>query len=155
LRALEILYTGEITLKLEDIMTEAEKYLEIDETNLAKESIETPKMYGRLLRIRTSESMLLQKYKFQLKKLYQDKRDYYLGRADPKVYKEKPFDLKILKSEVDTYIEADEEIRELTLKIEMQNEKIEYLDNVLKQIANRNYAIKNAIDFQKMMNGGF
>jgi len=142
-------------LKLEDIMNEAEKYLQIDETNLAKESLETPKMYGRLLRIRTNESMLLQRYRFQLKKLYQDKRDYYLGRADPEVYKAKPFDLKILKSEVDSYIEADDEIRDLTLKIEIQTEKLNYLDNVLKQVANRGFMIRNALEFQKMMNGGY
>lgn len=142
-------------MKLEDIMNEAEKYLQIDETNLAKESLETPKMYGRLLRIRTNESMLLQRYRFQLKKLYQDKRDYYLGRADPEVYKAKPFDLKILKSEVDSYIEADDEIRDLTLKIEIQTEKLNYLDNVLKQVANRGFMIRNALEFQKMMNGGY
>lgn len=142
-------------MKLEDIMDEAEKYLQIDETNLAKESIETPKMYGKLLRIRTNESMLLQRYRFQLKKLYQDKRDYYLGRADPEVYKAKPFDLKILKSEVDSYIEADDDIQDLTLKIEVQTEKITYLDNALKQVANRGFTIKNALDFNKLMNGGY
>lgn len=142
-------------MKLEDIMNEAEKYLQIDETNLAKESLETPKMYGKLLRIRTNESMLLQRYRFQLKKLYQDKRDYYLGRADPEVYKAKPFDLKILKSEVDSYIEADDEIQDLTLKIEVQTEKLNYLDNALKQVANRGFTIRNALDFQKMMNGGY
>lgn len=142
-------------MKLEDIMDEAEKYMKIDETNLAKESLETPKMYGKLLRIRTNESMLLQRYRFQLKKLYQDKRDYYLGRADPEVYKAKPFDLKILKSEVDSYIEADDEIQDLTLKIEVQTEKLNYLDNALKQVANRGFTIRNALDFQKMMNGGY
>ena len=142
-------------MKLEDIMNEAEKYLQIDETNLGREALDTPKVYGKLLRIRTSESMLLQRYKFQIKKMYQEKRDYYLGRADPSVYKEKPFDVKILKSEVDTYLDADDDIGDLNLKIEVQSEKVYYLDNVLKQIANRGFMIKNAIDYQRMMNGGF
>jgi hypothetical protein len=142
-------------MKLEDIMDEAEKYLAIDETNLGKEALETPKIYGKLLRIRTNESMISQKFKFQIKKLYQDKREYYLGRASPEVYKEKPFDFKVLKSEVDSYIDADDEIGELNLKIEVQMEKISYLDNALKQINNRGFMIKNAIDFQKMMNGGY
>lgn len=142
-------------MKLEDIMEEVEKYLRIDETNLAKESLETPKVYGNVLRIRSHESMVLQKYKFQLKKMYNDKKEYYLGRSDPEVYKKKPFDLKILKSEVDSYIEADDEINDLTLKIEVQNEKIHYLDNALKQIGNRGFLIKNALDYQRMMNGGY
>lgn len=142
-------------MRLEDIMDEAEKYLEIDETNLAKEALETPKIYGKLLRIRTHESMLLQKFKFQLKKLYQTKKEYYLGRAEPEIYKEKPFNLKILKSEVDSYIEADDEIQDLTLKIQVQEEKISYLESALRQVANRGFMIKHALDFNRLMNGGY
>lgn len=142
-------------MKLEEIMLEVEKALAIDETNLARESLETPKIYGNILRIRTNESMLLHKHKHALKQLYADKRDYYLGRADPAVYKEKPFNLKILKSEVDHYVDADSDIGELKLKIEVQTEKVEFLDSALKQIANRGFCIKNAIDFQKLMSGWY
>lgn len=142
-------------MKLEDIITETEKYLTIDETNLAKEALETPKVYGIILRIRSNEGMVMQRYRYQLKRLYNEKKEYYLGRSSPEVYKEKPFDLKILKSEVDSYIEADEEVSDLSLKIEIQNEKILYLDNALKQISNRGFMIKHAIDYQRMLNGGF
>lgn len=142
-------------MKLEDIIETVEKFLEIDETNLGKESLESPKQYGQALRIRTQESMMLKKLRFQYKKMYSEKKDYYMGRASPEVYKAKPFDLKILKSEVDSYIEADDEVQELVLKIEVQEEKVQYLDAALKQIANKNYAVKNAIDFQKMMAGAF
>lgn len=141
-------------MKIEDIMEETEAALQIDETRLDKESLETPKIYGRLLRLRTQEAYTLMKLKWQLKQLYQDKRDYYLGRSSPEVYKEKPFDLKILKSEVDTYVNADEEIGDVSLKIEMQQEKVKYLEDALKQVANRGFQIKNAIDYQRMMNGG-
>lgn len=142
-------------MKLEDIMEEAEKYLSIDETNLAKEALDTPRVYGVMLRIRSNEGMLLQRYRYQLKRLYVEKKEYYLGRSAPEVYKAKPFDLKILKSEVDSYIESDDEVADLTLKIEVQNEKLSYIDNALKQISNRGFMIKHAIDYQKMMNGGF
>lgn len=140
-------------MKLEDIMAEVEKCLNIDETNLAKESLETPKMYGKILNIRTNESILLQRYKYQMKKLYQEKRDYYLGRSEPKVYKENPLNIRIMKSEVDSYIEADKEVIDLNTKIDIQIEKLNYLDNALKQIASRGFIIKNAIDYQKMING--
>lgn len=142
-------------MKLEDIMTEAEKYFSIDETNLGKESLATPKIYGNLLRIRTTESMVLKKLSYQLKDLVQTKRDYYLGRADPEVYKAKPFDTRIMKSEVMTYVENDDEVKDISLKMEIQEEKIEYLDNALKQISNRGFAIKNALDYQKLMSGGY
>lgn len=142
-------------MNMEEIMAEAEKYFSIDETNLGKESLETPKIYGRLLRIRTTESMVLKKISYQLKDMIQSKKDYYLGRADPEVYKAKPFDTRIMKSEVMSYVEIDDEVKTLSLKMEIQEEKIEYLDNALKQISNRGFAIKNAIDYQKLMSGGY
>lgn len=142
-------------MKIEEIIELTEQALEIDETNLGKESLETPKVYGRLLRIRTNENMLLTKFKWQLKQMYKDKKDYYLGRSDPTVYKAKPFDLKILKSEVDSYIEADDDIQELSMKIDVQTEKVKYLEDALKQIGNRGFQIKNAIDYQRLMAGGF
>lgn len=142
-------------MQLEEIIEFTEKCLIIDETNLAKEALETPKIYGRVLRIRTEESMRLKKITMLLKRMLQEKRDYYLGRSHPDVYKEKPFDLKILKSEVDRYIEADDEVQELILKGEIQQEKIDYLDSALKQIGNRGFLIKSAIDFQKLMSGGY
>lgn len=140
-------------MKLEDIIKICEEYLKIDETKLDKESIEIPSIYGKILRIRMNESLLLQKYRNDLKKLYSEKKEYYLGRADPKVYKEKPFDLKILKSEVDSYIESDDDFLNLKTKIDIQEEKIFYLDNILKQINNKGFLIKNALEFQKLING--
>ncbi len=142
-------------MNLDEIMTVCEKCLEIDETNLARESLETPKIYGKVLRIRSDESLYLKKLEYELKILFQNKRDYYLGRGTAEDYKNKPFDLKILKSEVNTYIDADSDIQRLNLKIQLQEEKINYLDSVLKQISNRGFLIKNAIDFQKLMNGAY
>jgi len=142
-------------MKIEDIMAEAEKTANIDETNLGRESINTPKIHNRILNIRFTESMMQRKLTFELKKLVQEKRDYYLGRADPSVYKAKPFDTKILKSEVNTYIDADEEVTELALRVEIQQEKVEYLTEVLKQISKRDFLIRNALDFQKLMSGGY
>lgn len=140
-------------MKIEEIMQLCENVLQIDETNLSKSSVDTPKIYGRLLNTRAHESMRLKKLESEMRSLLLDKREYYLGRADPSVYKKKPFDLKILKSEVDGYISADEDVIRHRVLIELQQEKIGMLEHAMKMTLQRTYLIKNAIEFQKLMGG--
>ncbi len=140
-------------MKLEEIMTLCERVLTIDETNLAKSSIDTPSLYGKLLNVRAQESMRLKQHESNMRKMLLDKREYYLGRAEPSVYKQKPFDLKILKSEVDGYIGSDDDVIRLRDLIELQQEKINILEHAMKMTLQRTYLIKNAIEFQKLMGG--
>ena len=51
------------------------------------------------------------------------------------------------------FIEADEDVRKLQLKIDYIEQTILFLDSVLRQINNRNYQIKNAIDWEKFQAG--
>jgi hypothetical protein len=51
------------------------------------------------------------------------------------------------------YIEADEDIIKLSLKIGVQQEKIDFLESIIKTIINRGYNIKSAIEFIKFTNG--
>lgn len=140
-------------MKLEEIMALCESVLTIDETNLAKSSIDTPSLYGKLLNVRAQESMRLKQHESNMRKMLLDKREYYLGRAEPSVYKQKPFDLKILKSEVDGYIGSDDDVIRLRDLIELQQEKINILEHAMKMTLQRTYLIKNAIEFQKLMGG--
>lgn len=140
-------------MKLIDIMNEFDSIVEIDESNLSRESLQTPKIYARFLRYRTDESVRMNQLKVELKKLYLTTREYYDGKADASVYKEKPFNRKLLKSELDQYVEADDDMQTLMQRIEVQQEKLNYLNDALKMIANRNFQIKAAIDYQKLMAG--
>ena len=60
----------------------------------------------------------------------------------------------ILKPDIPMYIEADKDIIELSLKIGMQQEKVEFLESILKSFQTRGYIIKNALDFVKFSMGG-
>jgi hypothetical protein len=60
---------------------------------------------------------------------------------------------KILKSEVNTYIEADKDIIKISLKIGVQQEKIELLDSIIRTLNNRGYNIRAAIDWYKFTMG--
>ena len=71
------------------------------------------------------------------------------------MYKEKgDFPLKLkTKDEERTFIEADEEVRELKGKVEYYETVVEYLQEVVKSISNRSFQIKNAIEWRKFEAG--
>ena len=82
-----------------------------------------------------------------------NKWEYYSGRSDAKVYREKPFDLKILKADVQQYIESDEEWVKANQKVKYLETIVDFLDRTLRQISNRTFTIKNAIDWRKFTSG--
>ena len=51
------------------------------------------------------------------------------------------------------FIEADEDVRKLQLKIDYIEQVLFFLDGVLRQINNRNYQIKNAIEWTRFQSG--
>ena len=70
--------------------------------------------------------------------MYKFKWEYYCGKAAPEVYQENPFDLKVLKSDVYIYLNADAELQQADQKVEYLKQVCNYLERVLKEINNRN-----------------
>lgn len=65
-----------------------------------------------------------------------------------------PFDLKLTtREEIDMFIEADEDYQKTVLKLDYIEQTLAFLDSILRQINNRTYQIKNAIEWQKFQNG--
>ena len=81
------------------------------------------------------------------------KWEYYTGKADPMVYQQKPFNLKILKQDVDKYIEADEDYQKIKQKVDDLETIVDFLDRTIRQIQNRGFLIKDAIEWRKFTSG--
>ena len=86
-------------------------------------------------------------------KMWREKWEYYGGKADAKVYAAKPFDIKVLKTDLTMYIQSDDEILELQNKISYYESIIKYIDGVIKSIDNRGWDIRNAQDWKKFEAG--
>ena len=69
------------------------------------------------------------------------------------MYAEKPFDLKILKQDVDKYIEADEAYIQAKQKMDYLSTVVDFLDRTIKQIGGRDWTIRNAIEWRKFTSG--
>jgi hypothetical protein len=140
-------------MNLDMIQEMWEKDSEINDLELDKESLSIPKLHSKYYRIYNEFLLLKKKTEFDLKVIQKDKWLYYSGKAPSEVYKEKPFDYKVLKNDIGIYIDSDEDVARIKLKIEYQDCVISYLESILKTIGNRTFQIKNAIDWKKFIEG--
>ena len=117
------------------------------------ESIRTPQLHNKYLKHYTKYSLQLKKAKDDYKILHRQKWEYYTGKAAPEVYLERPFDLKVLRSDVGIYIDSDEELQQLGQKEAYLETTVNYLEKILREITNRNWTIRNTIEWKKFLHG--
>ena len=143
-------------MKLEEIQKLWNRDREIDIAELAIESVRIPQLHDKYLKIYIDERIKLKSLEFELSKMVRLKNDYYSGRMAQEDLEKlgwEPFLGKILKGEMHSYLEADEDVFRIKTKIVMMEEKINYLDSIVKMINNRGFQIKSAIDWIKFKSG--
>lgn len=143
-------------MKLDDILLEWEKDSKIDHTELAEESLKIPQLHSKYYKMFVAERLLLKKMKGEFKQLYKRKMEYYNGTISDEELTEygwEPFALKVLKTEINVYMEADSDLITLLNKIGIQEEKVEFLEAAIKSLTARGYNIKSAIDWIKWTQG--
>jgi len=78
-----------------------------------------------------------------------------MGKADPAVYDKEPFDHKVLKSDVNIYLDSDLILNEIQDRLTAQTEKLKLVVEAGKVMQNKSFNIKNALEHQKFMGGAF
>jgi len=122
--------------------------------DLGKISMEIPFQHNKYLNHYTDLSQIKTSLEFEVRKLVREKREYYSGEAEAKVYAEKPFGSSIKTADkMKVYLESDEDIINQEAKIKYIDQMLFFLDNVLRMISQRNYHVKNAIEWEKFING--
>lgn len=139
---------------LEKIQSMWEKDSKIDIDNLHTESLNIPVLHSKYFEIYNNILLLKKKAEQQKRNIRHDRYEYYSGKADPEVYVEDPFPKKIRdKDTMQKYLDADERLSQVSLKVEYYDVMLNYIDNILKMIANRTYQIKNSIEFMRFQSG--
>ena len=140
-------------MKFDELQELADKDLKINDTELDLESLKTPQLHNKYMKFHNQYTNLLKKAEQDLARLTREKWEYYTGKADPSVYQQKPFNIKLLKPDVDKYLKSDDEIIKLEQKVTYVQSVVDYLDRTVKIISNRGFQIKNAIDWRKFTSG--
>ena len=126
----------------------------IDVDNLHTESLNIPSLHAKYFEIYNNIILLKKKAEQQKKNIRHERYEYFSGKADPDVYVENPFPKKIRDKEtLQKYLDADEKLSSVSLKVEYYDTMLNYLESILKVIQNRTYQIKNAIEFIRFTAG--
>ena len=143
-----------MSIDLDTIQKMWEQDSKIDIDNLHTESLNIPILHSKYFDLYNTINLLKKRAEQQRKKIKHERYEYFTGKADPEVYLENPFPKKIRDKEtLQGYLDSDENLSQVALKIEYYETMLSYIDSILKMISNRTYQIKNSIDFLRFQSG--
>ena len=125
----------------------------IDDVLLDNASLKIPQLHQKYLTLLTEFTLLLKKSQQQLKSAQHTKFLFYSGKAKPEEYEEKPFPYKVLKGEAWNWVNIDEDIQKIELKISYYESVLRTLEEILKQVHQMSYNVRNAIEWRKFAGG--
>lgn len=143
-------------MNIKDIYESWEQDSKFERDLLTEETLKIPRLHHKYLRILSEERLRLKKYESDYKKLFRLKHEYYRGDLDKDTLKQMGWEqnpLKILRQDLDMYIQQDDDIIELSTRVSLQKEKISLIESVMQQINNRGYQIKSIIEWERFKEG--
>jgi hypothetical protein len=130
----------------------------IDEANLMGESKKIPELHNKYYTMYYKEALRVKKLRADYKELEFAKREWIEGSMAEEDLKDrgwKPYQRKVLRNDIDKYLQADKDIISLSLKIDYHSANANYLEDIIKTIHSRNFIIKNMIDILKFQHGEY
>lgn len=143
-------------MRVEDIIALWKEDVKFDRTELGEESLRLSDLHAKYIGIYFTEQSLLIKLRDDLNKTRKERWEYWNGKLDEKTIRDKGWDpqpLTILKTDIPIYLETDQFVSLLNMRVQLQEEKIKILDQIIKHITNRGFNIKNAIEYEKFKSG--
>ena len=126
----------------------------IDPDNLHDESLKIPQLHSKYYTIYNTITLLREKARETYNRVRLERHNYYTGKAPAEVYVEDPFPYKVRDKEaLQRYMEADEKLNSIDLKIRYYDVMLKFLEEIIKTIANRTFQIKNAIEWHRFQAG--
>lgn len=143
-------------MTLDEIRKEIERDTKIDPLELDLESLKIPQLHGKYLNFLLDERLALSQIQADSATVLRTKWEYYTGKMSREEMEAKgwePFTLKILRQDLDLYIDSDTDVVRSRQKVLYQREKIALLEEIVKELNNRHWKIRNCIDWMKFKNG--
>ena len=142
-------------MKRENIKDMLDKDKSIDYTQLDTESLKIPEQAVKYQQIAHDEALRLRFLEKEYNVAKYNRWMYYTGKADPEVYNKEPFDHKVLKSDINIFLESDLILNEIQDRMTAQAEKLKLVVDAGKVMQNKSFNIKNALEHLKFMGGAF
>lgn len=146
-------------IDLQKILSEWKEDCVIDHAHPDESSRRTPELHAKYLELLSETKLKLKQYEFKQKELMKLKWLWYNGKMSQEEVEElgwdpDPFDgLRILKGDMEHYVEADPELQDSEAKIEYLKSVIDTLKEILDNLKWRHSTIKNMIEWKKFEAG--
>lgn len=143
-------------MTLDELRKELEKDMVLDGVALDLESLKIPQLHGKYLNFLMDERLFLKKLDADYNVLLRVKWEYYTGKMTQEELEKRgwePFALKVLRNDLDLYLNSDADLSKLSQRGAYQKEKISLLEEVVKELNTRHWKIRNAIEWRKFANG--
>tara|TARA_B100001094_G_scaffold82714_1_gene79005 strand:+ start:781 stop:1203 length:423 start_codon:yes stop_codon:yes gene_type:complete len=138
-------------MNLETIQSMWEKDSQIDQIRIHDEAAKIPSLHAKYWDVYNTLKLLREKAKTQESSIRLERYNYYTGKSSPEVYEAEPFPYRVReKDSIKQHLDADKRLQEITLKIKYYDVMLTYLEDIVRQINNRSYQLKNIIDWQQL-----
>lgn len=144
-------------MNIEELTSEWEKDCDLDINNLDSESIKTPVIHSKYLKVLMKYKMKLSALKTEYNILRQKKFRYYRGEMGKAELEENGWDqwqgVKPLKSDMNEFLEGDQDLNTITIKCEYLENMVHAIEQIMNQVKARDWQIRNAIEWKKFISG--
>lgn len=144
-------------MNLEELYSEWENDCQIDHNHLDTESIRTPNIHSKYLRILMGYKMKLSALRTEYNVLRQKKFRYYRGEMGKTELEENKWEqwqgVKPLKNEMNEFLEGDSDLNRITIKCDYLENMIQGVESIMNQIKARDWQIRNTIEWKKFIAG--
>lgn len=141
--------------KLDELMGEWEKDSQIDRTEPGKALLDIPKLHSKYLNILSRHKLLAKDAEFKYNRAKRIRWEYYTGKTsqdDLKKYGLEPFPF-VLKSEITTYLDSDEELNKHLAAKMLHEEIVNACEMILKELHSRTFQLRAFIDWERFIQG--
>lgn len=140
---------------IEQILKMWESDAEIDQTEPSKELLKIPKYHSKYLQILTKHKMASKRAHFEYLRMRKVKTEYFTGKLSQEELDEygwEPFQF-VLKSDMNTYLEADKDLIKLLEKKVYHDECVSVVETIMNELKQRTWQLRDFISWEKFIGG--
>jgi len=127
----------------------------MDQTEPSKELLKIPVLHSKYLNILTKHKIASKKAHFDYLRMRKIKWEYFTGKMSQEELQDygwEPFQFA-LKSDINTYLEADGDLIKLLEKKVYHEEAISVIESIMSELKQRTWQLRDFISWEKFVNG--
>jgi hypothetical protein len=141
--------------QIDELLEEWRKDSDIDRTEPGKALLDIPKLHSKYLNILSRHRLLSKESEFKYNKWKKLKWEYYTGKLGDDELKQhgwEPFPF-VLKSDITTYLESDEDLNKYSAQKIMHDEVVDVCQSILKELNSRTFQLRDFIAWERFIQG--